>query len=291
MYRPLAFVCALLVSLVAVSSTCLAQSSDRIRFTLQPQHENSTRIKARFHPKERANGDDNWSAAFMPSELMGLEVSSFHASGTRPLHFSIAREAGRLDCIGNGGANFAAGNCRFSENPSFRQLLVNRGIGQPTTNEMFGLMAVNAHRELIDAVAAARYPTPRINDLIALSALGVDGQYIGEMSRAAYRPRTLQSLIEFKAMGITPDWVAGFARVGYANLPGDGLVQFRALGITPDFIAGYQRIGYHDLPADTLVQLKALDITPEFVRAVAGSGRPMPPVSKLVELRVFAKRR
>lgn len=291
MYRPLAFICALFVSLVAVSSTCLAQSSDWIRFTLQPQHENSARIEARFHAKERANNDDNWSTAFMPSELIGLEVSSFHGSGTRPLHFAVAREAGRLDCIGSGGANFAAGNCRFSENPAFRQLLVNRGIGQPTSDQMFALMAVNAHRELIDAVTAAHYPTPRIGDLIALSALGVDGHYIGEMSRAAYRPRTLQSLIEFKALGITPDWVAGFARVGYANLSGDGLVQFRALGITPDFIAGYQRIGYRDLPADTLVQLKALDITPEFVRAAAGPGHPMPPISKLVELRMFAKRR
>ena len=291
MDRPLAFICALFVSLVAVSSTCLAQSSDWIGFTSQPQHENSTRIQARFHHLERANGDDNWSAPFMPSELIGLEVSSFHASGTRPLHFSIAREAGRLDCIGNGGANFAAGNCRYRENPAFRQLLDKRGIGQPTSDQMFALMAVNAHRELVDAVAAARYPTPRINDLIALSALGVDGHYIGAMARAAYRPHALQSLIEFKAMGITPDWVAGFARVGYANLPGDGLVQFRALGMTPDFIAGYQRIGYRDLPADRLVQLKALDITPEFVRAVAGPEHPMPPVSKLVELRMFARRR
>ena len=220
MSRPLAFICALLVSLVALSSTCLAQSPDWIRFTLQPQHENSTRIQARFQHRERANGDDNWSAAFMPSELIGLEVSPFHASGTRPLHFSIARQAGRLDCIGNGGASFASGNCRFSENPAFSQLLVNRGIGRPTSDQMFALMAVNAHRELIDAVVQARYPTPRINDLIALSALGVDGQYIGEMSRAAYRPRTLQSLIEFKAMGITPAWVVGFARVGYASLPG-----------------------------------------------------------------------
>jgi len=291
MYRPIAFICALLVSLVAVSSTCLAQSSDWIRFTLQPQRENSARIQASFRYQQRAIGNSNWSTAVMPSELIGLEVSPFHASGTRSLHFAIIREAGRLDCLGSGGDNFASGNCRFGENPAFRQFLVSRGIGRPTSEQMFGLMAVNAGRELVDAIAGAHYPTPNVNDLMAMSALGVDGQYIGEMSRAKYRPRTPQSLIEFKALGITPESISGFARVGYADLPADRLVQMRAVGITPGFIADYQRIGYRELPVDTLVQLKALEITPEFVRSVVRPGYPMPPVNKLVELRLFAKRR
>lgn len=291
MYRPLAFICAILVSLMAVSSTCLAQSSNWISFTLRSQRENSARIQASFHHQQRAPGNDNWSTAVMPSDLIGLEVSSFHGAGTKSLHFAIVREAGRLDCNGSGGGNFASGNCRFVENPSFRQLLVSRGIGRPTSEQMFGLMAVNAHRELVDAIAASHYPTPNINDLTAMSALGVDGQYIGAMSRAGYRPRTFQSLIELKALAITPEWIAGFARIGYANVPADGLVQMRALGITPGFIADYQRIGYRDLPVDTLVQLKALDITPEFVRSVASPGHPIPPVNKLVELRLFATRR
>lgn len=290
MVRPLAFICACLVSVAAVSSACLAQSPDLIRFTLEPQHGNPSKIHASFHHQGRNAKDNSWSTGFVPSELVGLEVSSFHGSGTRPIHFSIVRDAGQLDCAGNGGGYFAAGSCRFGENPVFGQLLVNRGIGRPTSEQMFALMAVNARRELIDAVAAAGYPTPRVDDLMALSALGVDGRYIGEMSRAGYRPRTIESLIEFKALNITPEWIGGFARVGYTNLPGDGLVQLRALGITPDFIAGFQRIGYRDLPVDTLVQLKALDITPEYVRSVAGGGA-MPSIAHLAELRTFARRR
>lgn len=290
MNRPLAFICALFVSLVAVSTTCLAQSSDWIHFTLEPEGGNSSKLHASFHHQQRGTGNNNWSTALRPSELIGLEVSTFHGSGSRQLHFSIVREAGRLDCFGNGGNNFASGNCRFAGDPAFSELLVSRGIGHATSEQMFGLMAVNARRDLIESLAAARYPAPRISDLMALSALGVDGQYIGAMSRAGYRPRGLQSLIEFKALGITPEWIAGFARIGYANVPGDGLVQMRALGITPGFISDYQRIGYGNLPVETLVQLKALDITPEFVRAFAGPGQPLPSVNKLVELRMFAKR-
>ena len=286
MNRTVAFICALLVALTTVSSTCMAEPDDLIRFSLNQQRNSPGKIHANF----RHDRDNDWSGAFMPSELIGLEVSSFHGAGTRPIHFSIVREPGRLDCSGNGGAGFAGGNCRFSANPAFTALLVSRGIGRPTDEQMLSLMAVNAHRELIDAVAEARYPSPRVNDVIALSALGVDGRYISALSRAGYRPRTLQSLVEFKALGITPEWIGGFVRIGYANLPIDSLAQLRALGITPEFITGFERIGYRSLAVDTLVQLKALDITPQFVRTVANGG-PLPPVSRLAELKMFGRRR
>ena len=291
MNRPLAFIFALMCALVTVSSACVAQSPEWISFKLEPQRSDPARIKASFREERGDRDHNNWSTGFMPSDLIGLEVSSFRNPGTRPLHFAIAREAGRLDCAGNGGNSYATGNCRFAADPAFTQLLASRGIGRPTRDQMFALTAVNARRELIDAVVVARYPTPSIDDVIALSALGVDGRYIAEMSQAGYRPQSIHSLIEFKALGITPQWIAGFARVGYANVPGDGLVQMRALDITPEFIEGYRRIGYANLPVDTLVQLKALSITPEFVRSSVHAGEPMPPVNDLVELKLFGRKR
>ena len=291
MNRSLAFICALLCAFVSVSSACASQSPDWIRFTLEHQRSNPAKLRASFREQTKDADKSNWSTGFMPSELVGLEVSSFRAAGSRPLHFAIVREAGRLDCAGNGGNNFAVGTCRFTADPGFGQLLASRGIGRPTRDQSFALMAVNARRGMLDAVAAARYPTPRIDDVVALAALGVDGRYIGEMARAGYRPKTINSLIEFKALGITPQWIAGFARVGYANVPGDGLVQMRALDITPEFIAGYQRIGYRNLPVNKLVELKALNITPEFVRSVTRASAPMPPVNDLVEIKLFGRKR
>jgi len=290
MNRPIAFAAALLCAAVTVSSACMAQSPDWVRFNLEPQR-NSGKIQASFRADRGGRDRNNWSTGFMPSELIGLEVSSFRAAGTRPLHFAIAREAGRLDCNGSGGNSYASGNCRFTPNGQFLQLLASRGIGRPTRDEAFALMAVNARRDLIDAVSQARYPTPTISDLTALSALNVDGRYIREMSQAGYRPRSIQSLIEFKALNITPQWIGGFARVGYANLPGNGLVQMKALNITPEFVVGYQRLGYRNLPVDTLVQLKALNITPEFVRSAVAAGKPMPPVDDLVEMKIFGRKR
>lgn len=291
MNRPLAFIFALMCALLTVSSACVAQSPDWVRFTLEPSTKDAARIKASFREQRDDRDHNNWSTGFMPSDLIGLEVSSFRNSGTRPLHFAIVREAGRLDCAGNGGNNYASGNCRFTADPAFEQLLASRGIGRATRDQMFALTAVGAHRSMIDAVSAARYPTPSVDDVIALAALGVDGRYIAEMSQAGYRPRSIHSLIEFKALNITPQWIAGFARIGYANLPGDGLVQMRALNITPEFIEGYRRIGYPNLPVDKLVELKALNITPDFVRSSVRAGEPMPQVSELVEIKLFGHKR
>lgn len=290
MNRPLAFILALLLAFVTVSSACVAQSADRISFTLDDRGD-AAKIHASFRQDRNSRSHDGWSSGFASSDLVGLDVPSFRRAGSTPLRFAIIREAGRLDCSGIGGNGQASGNCRFTADPAFTQLLVSRGIGRPTGEQAFALVAVNVRRELIEALAAARYPAPTINNLVALSALGVNGGYVSEMTRAGYRPQTSNSLIEFKALGITPQWMAGFAGVGYANVPDDGLMQLRALGVTPDYIAGFQRIGYRDLPVQDLVQLKALGITPEFVRSVVQPGAPRPPVNELVQLKMFGRRR
>jgi hypothetical protein len=288
MNRCLAFILAILCTVLTFSSTSTAAAPGWVHYTLAPEREGD-RIRASFR-SGNSPYESNWSTGFHPSELVGLDVVGFRGAGSRPLHFAMMREAGRLDCTGQGGEAYAAGNCSFTPDAAFGQLLGSRGIARPTLEQAFGLMAVNAKRELIDAVAAARYPTPSIDNLMALSALGVTGTYIREMAAAGYRPASIDTLIEFKALDISPQWIAGFARIGYADLPADDLVQIKALNITPEYIAGFNRAGYPNLSVNTLVQLKALDITPEFLRAAAGPGGEIPSVAKLVELRKFSRR-
>jgi hypothetical protein len=289
MNRFYALIGALLFAFVSVSSACTAAPGELIHFTLEPQR-GSDQIRASFRKDVRGRNENNWSTGFRPSDLIGLDIAGFRGAGSRPLGFALNREAGRLDCSGHGGESYAAGYCRFTANPAFAQLLQTRGIGRPTEEQAFGLMAVDARREVIDAVAAAHYPRPSIDDLMALSALGVNGAYISEMARAGYRPSSIDTLIQFKALNITPQWIAGFVRIGYANLPGDELVQLKALDITPEFIASFDRIGYRHLPVDQLVQLKALNITPEFVQRIAAVDNGLPPVHKLVEIKAVTQR-
>ena len=289
MNRCLALMCALLFAFVSVSSACMAAPSDWVRFNLEAQRAKGE-IHATFHDQSRGRGDNNWSNGFKPSELIGLDVAGFYTAGSRSVRFAVVREAGRLDCSGNGGAFRASGDCGFTPDAGFTQLLASRGIGRPTREQAFGMMALDVRRALIDAVAAARYPAPRVDDLISMTAVGVTGDYIGDLARAGYRPNSIDSLVEFKALEISPQWIGGLTRVGYAGLPSDDLMQLKALDVSADYISGFDRLGYRRLPVDQLVQLKALDITPDFARSAVGQGGPLPSVDQLIQIKVLGRR-
>ena len=318
MNRCLAFIAAVILAFLSVSSACTAAPTEMIHFTLEPER-GSDLIHASFRKDEGRHNQNNWSTGFPASDFVGLDLAGFRGAGSRPISFAVNREAGRLDCTGHGGESYAAGYCSFTPSAAFAQLLESRGIGRPSQEQAFALMSVDARRELIDALAAARYPTPTIDKLIPLAALGVNRAYISGMERAGYRPGNLDTLVQFKALDITPEWIGTVARMGYANLPGNELVQLKALditpefiaafdrigyghlsagelvqlkalNITPEFIAGFDRIGFRHLPIDQLVQLKALDITPEFVQRVAGSDNAMPSIGELVQLKSMSTR-
>src|SRR4051812_8029959 len=289
MNRCLAFLLALMVAAVTVSSACVAAPFEWVSFTLEPERGEAGKVHASFRDDTRDRNDSSWSSGFLPSELVGLDIAGLRGSGSRPVAFAIVREAGRLDCNGNGGGGHAWGKCRFTADPGFTRMLASRGIASPTRDEAFALMAVNVRREIVDALAAARYPTPKVDDLIALTAVGANGRYIADLAHAGYRPPSVDTLVEFRALNITPDYVAGFTRIGYGAIPADELVQLKALSITPEFISNFDRIGYRHLPVDTLVQLKALGITPEFVRTAAPARQRQLTVDELVQLKLFGR--
>jgi hypothetical protein len=317
MRRLFAFSAALMVSALVVTSACTAaqgEASDgAIRFTVEPKHKDSSRVHAEFRKDERGN-HNSWSSDFAAAELAGLNLTQLRSNG--PVRFALVREAGRMDCAGNGGNGEARGSCRFTPDAAFIDSLVRRGMKRPSEAQALSLMAVNVRRDIIDALTAARYPMPSIDNLVSLTAVGVTGPYISGLSRVGYRPDDLDTLLQFKALGITPEWIRGFVQMGYDKLPADQLVQlkaldidapfvagfqrlgygrvaadelvqFKALGITPDYVAAFRRVGYEHLGADDLVQLKALGITPEFASRMRRDGK-LPSANRLVELRVGA---
>lgn len=285
MTRMLAFVAALLMTAITVSSACVANSVAPLQFAIEPTGD-SGRLQVRFRRAD-SRGADSWSSSFRTSELAGLDVAALRAAGNRPLRFAIARQAGRIDCGGNGGNSMAVGSCRLTPDRAFNDFLSANAISRPTEEQTYGLIATDVRRELVTALRAASYPTPTINKLMELSAVGVTPGYIRELAAVGYRPPSLGSLVEFGALEITPQFIGSFARAGYSNLKASDLVQLKALEITPEFIAGFERIGYRDLPVSTLVQLKALNVTPEFAKAVQ-QGDALPSPDRLVQIRAVS---
>jgi hypothetical protein len=258
MDRLLALVAALLMSTIAVSSACIASSIEPIAFTAEQKHQgDKVRIDFRRADQPHTN---RWSTALSPAELAGLDIAGLRSPDTRPIRFAIIREAGRLDCSGTGGNMLGKGNCSLTPDTRFNDFLAANGVARPSREQTFGLIAVNAKRELVTALRSANYPAPNVRNFIGLSAVGVTDAYVGELARAGYRPKSLNTLLQFKA-----------------------------LDITPEYIAGFEKIGYRHLPASTLIRLKAMDVTPEFVRAVQ-QGDALPSPRRLVTLKALGRR-
>ncbi|MFP5328983.1 MAG: hypothetical protein ACLGHC_02440 [Alphaproteobacteria bacterium] len=286
MTRFLAFTAALLMTVISVSSACVAGPVAPLSFALE-QSGRAGQLQVRFRRAD-SRGADSWSSTFQASSLAGLDQAALNRPGSNPVRFAIIREAGRIDCSGAGGNSTASGTCSLTPDRGFNDFLTANGINRPTEEQTYGLIAVDARRELVSALKASDYPTPTIEKLMELSAVGVTPAYIRELAAQGYRPATLQSLVEFGALDITPDYIGGFVRAGYGKLTASELVQLKALNVTPDYVSAFERIGYGKLPVDTLVQMKALGVTPEFALKVRRGG-DLPSPDRLVQLRAVSR--
>jgi hypothetical protein len=283
MQRSLAFLAAILLTTVTVSSACLASPADNIRFTLEPSDKGGdVHLSLRSGDQARNN---HMRSRFRAADLAGLDLARFRSAG--PVAFALIREPGRIDCSGEARSARAEGACRFTPNSAFSDLLASRGMGRPSENEAFALTVLGANRGLLDALHAAKYPMPSVDDYIAMTAVGVTPGYIADIARAGYRPEDSKRLIEFQAIGITPQYLGALAQAGYAKLPAGRVIELAALDIDPEFIKSFERIGYSNLPVESLVQLKALDVTPAYAQAVRRSSAALPSVEKLVELKAL----
>lgn len=292
MRRFLALITAALAASLPVASACTANPGEWVSFSIDPGSEaDHVRITFRDRDRVRDGGNHRWSSSFAAEELAGFDVNGLRAPGTRVLRFALVREAGRLDCSGEGGNRRAEGTCAFRADAAFLDLLAGRGIHAPSRDERFAMMAVDVRRGLIEALATAGYPTPDVDSLIAAAAVGVTGGYIADLARLGSRPASLGKLIEYRALGITPTFIESFAAIGYRRLTPDDLVQLKALDITPAFVESFARAGYRDLPVERLIELKALGVSPEFVRAVSRRPGEVPPIEQLALLQSLQRSR
>lgn len=282
MTRLFAFLVAVLVSAVAVTSACTAGGLEQIRFSIDAAPKGGE-VRASFTSGTvRRN---SWTTEFFASQLIGLDLAGLRSSASHPVRFAVVREPGRLDCVGTGARSVASGDCTFTADPGFTNFLMSRGMKRPSQDEAFSMMSLDVRRDLVEALHAARYPVPRAEDLISLTAIGANAAYVNGLAAVGYRPRDLDALLQFKALDVTPEYIQSFVRHGLPNLPTDDLVQLKALGVDGDYVASFESAGYRNLSVDQLVQLKALGVTAEFARAVRRSSAQAPTPERLVELK------
>jgi len=320
MHRTLAFLAAVLLTTISITSAGFAAGPGSLRFSIQPSR-SADRIQLSLR-EDRDGNHNNWSSSLAVAELRGLDPARLRVGGTAPLSFALVREAGRFDCSGQGGGFSARGDCRFAPDPGFAEFLASRGIARPTRDQAYALAMSNVGRAHVEALAANRYPTPTVSQLVAMGIHGASPRFIQELAATGYRLRSADDLVTFRIHGVDAAYIRAMAAAGpqLRNLAADDLVAFRIHGVSPELVGTYSRLGYRQLDrgdlvamaihgvtpryieelaglgyrgigADDLVQMRIFGVTPDFIRSVERDGAGRIPVAELVQMRIMGQRR
>ena len=84
MNRCLAFIGALILAFISVSSACTAAPTEVVHFAIERGHESGDRLHVSFSKDVRGHEENNWSTDFRPSDLVGLNLADFSDPGSRP---------------------------------------------------------------------------------------------------------------------------------------------------------------------------------------------------------------
>ena len=139
--------------------------------------------------------------------------------------------------------------------------------------------------DLLEALAAAKYPHPSVDQLIALRNQGMSGDYVRRMG--ALRPRpTLTDLLALAVQGVTPDYVAAVSRRLAAAPSVSAVIALRVQGVSGAWLDGLGAIGYPKVGVDDAVSLAVQGISVAYVRGLLDAGLRNVTPSQLVTLRV-----
>jgi hypothetical protein len=233
-------------------------------------------------------GHSSHSRAWPLRQLEGLGSAQLASEAGAPVRFTIARQAGRLDCEGLARRRRGTGECVFSPDASFASELQRRGIGRPTTAQQYQLAVQDVGLPLVEELARQDYPRPSVDQLVAMGIHGATVPFLRGLDSAGYRLGDLDDLVAFRIHGVTPRFIGELAAVApaYGRLPARDLVALRIHGVTPELIRRYDSLGYRGLGQDDLVSMSIHGVTPEYIGQLAELGYRGLPVGQLVSMRI-----
>ena len=258
------------------------------------------------HHGGNSNHESDWPA----SAFQGVDFSK---AGRQDVHFTIARDAGKIECEGFLNNGEGAGLFHFQPNPNYPREM--QALGFSVDDEKQFSMAVmdvslefakemkNEHLSDLDAdkliafrifhvdsafIEALRAEGLKISDadkLVAFRIHGVSPQMVRSLHQAGYSPDE-DTLIAMRIHGATPEWMAELKQRGYDHVDLEKLIAFRIHGVSPDFIQKLQGLGYRHPDPDELIAMRIHNVTPEYISDMRARGIHDLSIDQLVSMKI-----
>lgn len=259
---------------------------------------------------QRGRHSSHESSDWLASSFSGVDFSK---PGRQDVHFTIARDAGKIECEGFLNNGEGAGIFHFYPDPNYSSAM--RTLGFSVDDEKQYSMAVQdvsldfarqmkgEHLSDLDAdkliafrifrvdsvfIEELRVAGLKVSDsdkLVAFRIHGVTPQMIRSLHEAGYSPDE-DTLVAMRIHGATPEWMNDLKKRGYDHVDLEQLIAFRIHGVSPEFIDKLQSLGYKHPDPDELVAMRIHGVTPEYISDLRSRGVQNLSIDQLVSMRI-----
>ncbi len=284
------------VIFVIGSYVIVAQNAISGDWSADIKDENSDKIHLSFKIRTENGSKNQHGSGFAYSDLQGLTREQ--AQNGR-VSFSLAREAGTIQCDGSFVNGKGSGTFRFTPNYSFADAMRSRGFDFSASSKhgqedldmrLFTATTLNVTTAFADDLKSANLGPVDVDDLFKAVIFKITPQYMAEMRATGFPNLGMEELVKGRIFKIDADYVRRVREMGFASEDFEGLVKFRIFKVTPEFLNEIKAAGISNLSAEEIVKLRIFKIDSQFIRE-ARAAEPNVTVEQLVEMKIGVRRR
>jgi hypothetical protein len=255
-------------------------------------------------------GNSNHESDWLMSSFSGVDFSK---PGRQDVHFTIARDAGKIDCEGFLNNGEGAGIFHFQPDPNyagemhkigfevddekqysmavqdvsleFARQMKNEHLTDLDTDKLIAFRIFRVDSAFIEDLRAAGLKVSDSDKLVAFRIHGVTPKMIRSLHQAGYSPDE-DTLIAMRIHGATPEWIEELRKRGYDHIDLEQLIAFRIHGVSPEFIDKLQSLGYKHPDPDELIAMRIHGVTPEYISDLRSRGMRDLSIDQLVNMRI-----
>jgi len=260
--------------------------------------------------EHRHNGTSNHQSEWPMSSFLGVDFSK---SGRRDVHFTISRDAGKIDCEGYLKDGEGAGVFHFQPDPNYPREMQSLGfsvdeekqyamavqdvslafaremkgenLSDLDSDKLVAFRIFGVDKGFIDALRAEGLKISDSDKLVAFRIHGVTPQMLRSLRQAGYSPDE-DTLVAMRIHGATPEWMEQLKQRGYDHVELQKLIAFRIHGVSPEFIQKLQGLGYSHPDPDELIAMRIHNVTPEYIADMRSRGMKDLSIDKLVSMKI-----
>jgi len=267
--------------------------------------------KVEFSLIEHHHGGTSSHQSDWPStSFQGVDFSK---PGRQDVHFTITRDAGKIDCEGFLNNGEGAGIFHFQPDSNypremnsmgfsvddekqfgmavqdvsleFARQMKNENLSDLDADKLISFRIFRVDQAFIEALRAEGLKISDSDKLVAFRIHGVTPQMVHSLRQAGYSPDE-DTLIAMRIHGATPEWMDQLKQRGYDHVELEKLIAFRIHGVSPDFIEKLQGLGYSHPDPDELIAMRIHNVTPEYISDLRSRGLHDLSIDQLVSMRI-----